>query len=429
MIPFENAPLTGFHRRVGFAGAFGQFADAYSVGAIGIVVLLAKVPLGLTSWSMGALGAASLFGLFFGNTFSGNVADRIGRRPIFKWGMLAFTILAIWQFLASSFYELLALRILLGVVLGGDYTSSKTLVTEYLPTRHRGPFLSLLGIAWAAGYASAYFVGYLLRDTGGDAWRYILLSCALPSALVFLFRLGIPESVPWLLRKGKVEKAREIVSKHLGPDIALPAILEPQGTAPAKALSLFEAPYFRYLVFGTLMQCSFVIPFYALGTFLPLVMSKLGVGDGYTGALIFNTANLIGAFLGIFFIDRLPRRTLLLGSLISMAVLLLILTSWQSAPDFVIVTLFTLFAFIVASGGLLAFIYPAELFPTELRARGIGTIGGVSRIGTATTTFLLPAVVNIYSAQAAIGFCAVFLIFSTAACYKMAPETLGKAIR
>lgn len=429
MIPFENAPLTGFHRRVGLAGAAGQFSDAYSVGAIGIVVLLAKEPLGLTSWAMGALASGSLVGLFFGNIFSGNLADRIGRRPIFRWGMLIFTLLAIWQFVASSFPELLVLRILLGIVLGGDYTSSKTLVTEYLPTRHRGPFLSLLGVAWAAGYAIAYVVGYLLREVGGDAWRYILLSCALPSGLVFLLRLGIPESIPWLMRNGKVEEAQAIIVKHIGPDIALPAMVPTEGKVPGSSVSFLQAPHFAYLAFGTLLQCSFVIPFYALGTFLPMVMAKLGVGDGYTGTLIFNTTNMIGAFLGVFFVDRLPRRKLMLASFISMAVLLVILTTWHSAPDVVVVSLFTLFAFVVSSGGLLAYVYPAELFPTELRARGIGLVGGLSRIATAAATALLPVVVDVYGVQMAVGLCAAFLVVSTIICYKLAPETLGQTLR
>jgi putative MFS transporter len=342
--------------------------------------------------------------------------------------MLIFTALAIWQFVASSFYELLVLRILLGVVLGGDYTSSKTLVTEYLPTHYRGPFLSLLGVAWAAGYVSAYIVGYILKDVGGDAWRYILLSCALPSFLVFLYRLGLPESALWLIRNGRIEQAQRIIMKYIGADVALPIVAPILGNKTGSSYSLFVAPYLRLLVFGTILQCSFVIPFYALGTFLPLVMSKLGVADGYTGALIFNLTNLAGAFLGIFLVDRLPRRTLLLGSFVIMALLLAAMITWEDPSGIMIVPLFTMFAFVVSSGGLLAYVYPAEIFPTELRARGIGTIGGLSRIGTATTTFFLPVVVDKYGVDLAVGLCAAFLIFSTAVCYKLAPETLGKSI-
>ena len=144
MIPFESAPLTSFHRRVTMAGALGQFADAFSVGVIVIALGLAKEPLGLTSWTLGALAAAALAGVVIGSLATGMVADRLGRQPIFRWSMLAFTLLAALQFQSSTIYELFAWRLLLGIVTGADYVIGKALVTEYAPHRHRGQILCVL---------------------------------------------------------------------------------------------------------------------------------------------------------------------------------------------------------------------------------------------------------------------------------------------
>jgi putative MFS transporter len=78
MTPYEDAPFRPFHLRVVASGAGGQFSDGFSLGIIGIALGLAKGPLGLSNWWLGALGAASLIGLFFGSLIAGPISDRIG---------------------------------------------------------------------------------------------------------------------------------------------------------------------------------------------------------------------------------------------------------------------------------------------------------------------------------------------------------------
>jgi putative MFS transporter len=122
--------------------------------------------------------------------------------------MLFFSAIALCQFLVGSVTELLILRILLGVALGADYVACKSLVMEFSPFRQRGRMLSILAVAWAAGYVCAYVVGYLLRDVGPDAWRWALLSSAAPSIISFIARFPIPESPQWLTNKGRDIEAR-----------------------------------------------------------------------------------------------------------------------------------------------------------------------------------------------------------------------------
>jgi MFS family permease len=95
--------------------------------------------------------------------------------------MLLFAIISASQFFVTSPEQLLALRLLLGLVLGFDYVVSKSLVTEFAPRRYRGRLLSILAVAWAGGYVAAYLVGFAVRDIGPDAWRLMLALSGLPA--------------------------------------------------------------------------------------------------------------------------------------------------------------------------------------------------------------------------------------------------------
>jgi putative MFS transporter len=428
MTAFEDAPYRPFHLKVVVSGAGGQFADGFSLGIIGIALSLAKGSLDLSNWWLGALGAASLVGLFFGSLLAGRFSDRIGRRPLFRWTMLIFTVLAVAQFMVSSATELLIMRILLGVALGADYVACKSLITEFSPTRLRGRLLSILAVAWAGGYVCAYIIGYLVRDMGPDAWRWALLSSAVPSLIAFILRFRIPESPLWLTAEGRLEEARAIIVRYIGPNLALPLIVTRPDLAAIQPRALFQLPLRHNLIVGCLFHTSQVIPFFALGTFLPVVMSKLGVGDGYTGALVFNVLLLVGAIFGLIIVDKISRRSFLVVSFVVLAVLLAIISTWQAAPSIVIVPLFAAFAFVLAAATNLEFVYPPELFPTELRATGIGIIIACSRIGSATSTFLLPAMVERFGIYSALGCCMVIMIVAAIVCQLWAPETRARAI-
>jgi putative MFS transporter len=428
MTPFESAPFSSFHRRVAISGAGGQFSDGYSLGIIGVALNLAKEPLGLTTWWIGAVGAASLIGLFVGCLVAGAVADRFGRRPVYFWGMLIFTILAGLQYHSTSIYELFIWRLLLGIALGGDYVSSDAIVSEYSPTEKRGYLLSFLSIAWTAGYLLSFVVGYLSRNSGPEAWRIVLVTCAAPSLITFLLRFNIPESPVWLTRQGQFDKARDIVSKHIGSEIALPVVLELNKSEPGALTNLFKQPLLRNLVVGCVFFTAQVIPGFALGTFLPIVLTELNVGDSYTGALIYNVFLMLGVLIGMLIIDRIPRRTFVIQGFVWMAILLSILILWRTAPTIITVSLFSVYAFVIASTGILQMVYPPELFPTEVRARGIGIVIACSRIGAASSTFFLPAVVNEYGVYCALGFCVLICIVAGLVCWMWAPETLHKRL-
>ena len=140
MFEYDEAPLRPFHLRIAIASTGGVFSDGFGLGIIGIALSRAT-PLALSPVWMGLLGGASLFGLFAGALFTGPVADRFGRRPIFSCNMAVLGVLSLLQGLVGSAVPLLLLRLAIGFLLGIDYVVSKALLTEFI-----------LGDACAAGH-------------------------------------------------------------------------------------------------------------------------------------------------------------------------------------------------------------------------------------------------------------------------------------
>lgn len=421
-VRFEDVPLKPFHLHVGFSACGGQFADGFELGIIGIAIAIAATPLHLSAMWMGLLGAGALVGLFIGSLATGVIADRCGRRAIFGYDMLVAAAISLSQFLATEPWQLLTLRVMLGIVLGADYVVSKSLVTELSPIRFRGRLLSIMAIAWAAGYSFSYVAGFLLRDLGPDAWRYMLLVSAGPAVGIFLFRLGVPESPLWLLKRGRAEAARRIVAAKLGDNIALPEPLAQARKTGGEWAELFSKKWRTHTAVAGIFYACQVIPYFALGTFLPKIMESLHVTDKYTGSLVYNIFLMLGAVLGTLVIDRISRRMFLIGTFYLATALLAVLTLDMLGSSGVVLV-FGLFALVLSAAANLEFVYPPELFPTHLRATGVGFAVASSRIGSAMSTFLLPIIVQTYGIQTALGACVVVTLIGSVICHLWAPET------
>src|SRR5450631_449317 len=296
-VDYDDAPLRLFHIRVAVASCGGVFSVEYSLGIIGISLSHAPPQFGLSPVWMGLLGGASLFGLFAGALLTGPAADRFGRRPFFAYNMAVLGTLSLLQGLANSAPQLLELRLAIGFLLGTDYVVSKALLTEFTPRRIRGRILGLLSVAWAGGYACAYFVGVALSSQGPTAWLWMLLTGALPCLLVFPLRVTMPESPRWLTNHGYATQAAGIVRDKLGDNVA-PPMHTPAPRAPRGRWRQLFSPAWRL---RTLVGCAFftcqVIPYFAVGTFVSQVMSAMNVKSGYNGGVIYN-ASLLGGDAG-----------------------------------------------------------------------------------------------------------------------------------
>ena len=126
----------------------------------------------------------------------------------------------------------------------------------------------------------------------------------------------------------------------------------------------------------TLVACAFftcqVIPYFAVGTFVSQVIAAMKLEKSYAGGIIYNASLLAGAVAGLSVVDKLSRRTFLIGSFSVAAASMLTLSLWSAMPPVLMILLFAVFAGVLSAASNLCYVYLPELFPTDLRASGIG---------------------------------------------------------
>jgi putative MFS transporter len=428
VLDYEDAPLTAFHIRVALGCTGSYFSDGFALGIIGLAIAAATPHLHLTPAWDGLLGGGSLAGLFFGALITGPAADRFGRRTIFLLTMALLAATSLAQGFVSSAAQLLTLRLILGFLLGADYVVSQSMLTEFSLRRLRGRMLGSLQTAWVFGFVCAYFVGYSLIDSGPDSWRWMLMCGAVPALLILPLRITIPESPLWLIGRGRRSEAVQIVRENIGANVDLAPKGVPVPAQGTRWTQLFSRTWRRRTIIGCIFYTCQVIPYFALGTFVPTVMSALKVQGNYWGGLLYDAFLVLGTVLGILVIDKLSRRSFLIGSFTITAIALAALSSSASWSSSSVVTVFAVFAFVLSAAANLEGVYLSELFPTELRASGIGLAVAASRVGAATATFLLPIVVSQLGARPALQSCAGVLAFGGLACLLWAPETRNAQI-
>jgi MFS transporter, putative metabolite transport protein len=425
---YDDAPLRLFHVRVVISCTGGYFSDGFALGIIGVAISAATVQLRLTPIWNGLLGGGSLAGLFFGALLTGPAADRFGRRKIFLLAMGLSAAISLAQGFINSAGQLLVLRLLLGFLLGADYVVSQAILTEFSLRRLRGRMLGSLQMTWVVGFVCAYFIGYLLTDVGPDSWRWMLMCGAVPAMLVLPLRISIPESPLWLVGRGRSHEALQIVRDNIGANVVLAPKVFDVAAPNMHWRQLFSPTWRRRTVVGCIFYTCQVIPYFALGTFIPTVMSALSVEGSYRGGLVYGAFLVIGVVFGMMIVDKMPRRLFLVGSFAITASAMAALSWSEGWSSSVVVALFAVFACTLSAATNLESVYLSELFPTHLRASGIGFAIAASRVGSATGTFLLPIVVAHIGVRPALWFCVAVLSFGGVACLLWAPETKNVSI-
>ena len=248
----------------------------------------------------------------------------------------------------------------------------------------------------------------MLPAVAPSAWRFMLLASAAPCLLVaavanYHARVAALARQSWL--QGTCRANR---SAKLGRSIRVPG--EPLAVAvrSGRWRQLFSARWrIRTLIGCTFFVCQ-VIPYFAVGTFVTQVMSALHIRGGYVGGLIYNLSLFAGAIAGLAIVDRISRRSFLIGSFAAAALTMLPLACGRThrRSDGV---LFAVFAGVLSAASNLCYVYLPELFPTDLRASGIGLAIAASRIGSAASTFLLPVMVSVLGVRTALGACMAVL--------------------
>ncbi|RYF61855.1 MAG: MFS transporter [Comamonadaceae bacterium] len=423
----DNERLSLFQIRLAACAGGSGFIDGYVLSIFGVALIQIGPEFALSSAAKGAIAATILIGVFFGGIVGGYLSDKFGRQRIYKWDLFAIAVLSIASFWIDGPLALLIMRLLIGFAVGVDYPIGSALLTEFSPKRFRGPLLGVLISLFFLGGAVAYGVGQMLLSTvGDDAWRWMLVSAAVPALLIGVLRVGTPESPYWLTRNGRIEEANTVMERVFGPGVTVDEV-PAEGERTVGLRGIIRSGYLGRLAFVIASWTSAIIPVYAIFSFGPQLIGALHLeGNAATyGSAVIELFFAVGCLLALGIVNKVGRRTLTIRSFALKSVPLLLLAVFSDAPAIWIAVFFIAFA--LFSGGLevMNFVYPNELFPTDLRSSAMGLVTAFTRFGAAAGTFLVPVVLEQYGISATMyAACAITLV-GLLVSIVWAPETQG----
>ncbi|OAT49965.1 MFS transporter [Providencia heimbachae] len=420
---FDDIQFSSVHRRIMLWGSGGPFLDGYVLVLIGVALEQLTPLLSLDSEWIGLLGAATLAGLFIGTSLFGYICDQVGRRKMFLIDILAIGIISVATMFVSTPFQLLIMRFLIGIVIGADYPIATSMITEFSNTKQRAFAVGFIAAMWYVGATCANLVGYALYDVE-DGWRWMLGSAVIPCIVILIGRFDLPESPLWLMRKGRVKECQAMMTKLFGQ----PVIFEAEAQQKTYFRQLFNKRHFSFVLFtATIWTCQ-VIPMFAIYTFGPQIVGLLGWDQGKSAALgnvVISLFFMLGCVPAMYWLNKMGRRPLLIGSFAIMTMALATLGLFSNLGILLVITMFAIYAFFSGGPGILQWLYPNELFPTDIRASAVGVIMSISRIGTIFSTCALPMFISEYGINSVMLMGAGVSLLGLVVSILFAPETKG----
>ncbi len=362
--------------------------DGYDLIVYGATIprLLEEPGWNLSPASAGMIGSWTLAGLMVGLLGAGPLSDRIGRRKLMMAGVLWFSLGSLLCAIAHSPQALGIARFVTGIGLGGVVPSSVALTIEYAPRSRRQLYSAIALTGYPVGGVLCALLAIATLQSHG--WRLLYGYGALYVLILPVMWFFLPESVSYLLDRGRTDEARTLAARYA---IDLDEVARDEeehrrtrvAAAGARGYRLLTSPEFRsaLLLFALVCFCGQLVV-YGLNAWLPQLMRKSGyaLGSSLQFLLVMQCGAVLGNLTGSWLADRLgPKRVLVPFFLIG-AVSLLVLSQ---KPDYVWLTLAVFGAGLGSIGSVtLGYGYIGAYFPASCRGSAIGAAQGIGRIGS-----------------------------------------------
>jgi putative MFS transporter len=435
----ERLPFSRWHLKMGVIVATGWFFDGFDALAIAYVL-----PVLIPLWHLNFGQIGVLIGMGYGGQLVGSIVfgwlgERIGRVPCFRYTLVLYTVMSVACALAWSYDSLMWMRAIQGLGLGGEIPILASYIGEFAKASHRGRYGLGFQLWFSISFVCVAAVSFWIVPHYG--WQAMFIVGAIPALIILPIRRLMPESPRWLANRGRFQEADAIlrgiedeISEHgAKPLPPIPADVAPVKPSTARVSDLLRGVYRRRsFAVWTIWFCTYIIV-YGLNTTMPSLLRTVyhaSLPQSIAFGFYSSALGLAFTVTGIFLIDIYGRRPLfMLGQLCSSVPLLLL--AWLSAPNLNLFAVMGLAMFSSAFNSILALglsTYTAELYPTEMRAVGVGVGNAWVRfaaiVGPIFIGWAVPHL-GLNSAYFVFGFCA---IIGGLTVILFAPETSGRVL-
>jgi sugar porter (SP) family MFS transporter len=397
------AGTAGYVMRISLTAALAGFIFGFDTVVISGANLPIKELWQTSPWFHGFfIMSMALWGTVVGAIFGGIPTEKWGRKKVLIWIGVLFTASAIGTALAPDPYSFSLLRFIGGLGIGVSSVAAPTYVSEISTPATRGRLVALYQFNIVFGILIAFLSNYFLEGVGGENdWRYMLGVMAVPSVLYSILVLGVPESPRWLIaRKGDTATAKQVLTKLGVQDVDAEAnsILESNRHEKRAGVGTrLSSPKYR-----TIMWLAFLVAFFNQVSginfilyYAPEILERAGLAakESLFNSIAIGGTNLIFTFVGLYLIDRLGRRTLLLvgslGYIVSLAAV-----AWcfyaQAGPSLLLTFLLLFIAAHAIGQGAVIWVFISEIFPNNVRALGQSFGASVHWVFAALITLITP---------------------------------------
>lgn len=361
----------------------GWLFDALDVGILSFVIAALAVEWNLTPTEMGWIGSINSIGMAVGALAFGLMADRFGRKSVFMWTLVIFSVASGLSAATTTLAAFMVLRFFVGMGLGGELPVASTLVSESVAPKERGRVVVLLESFWAGGWLLAAIISYFVIPTYG--WRVALILTAIPAFYAIYLRISLPDSPKYEANKTK----RQSIWKNIQ--------------------SVWKKEYAKSTLMLWIVWFMVVFSYYGMFLWLPSVMVMKGFSmiQSFEYVLIMTLAQLPGYFTAAWIIEKVGRKFVLSLYLLGTAVSALTFGFADTTAMLLVSGMFLSFFNLGAWGALYA--YTPENYPTIIRGTGSGMAASVGRLGG----IFGPLLVGVLTARS-VDISSIFTIFTIA---------------
>ncbi|MGE3301836.1 MAG: MFS transporter [Hyphomonadaceae bacterium] len=423
-------------------GGFFEHYDLFLTGYImpGLVrsEILTPTTQGLFGTAGVAAFVAALFcGLFIGTAIFGFVADRFGRRAIFTVSLLWYSAATAIMAFQQDAFGLLLWRFIAGVGVGVELVTIDTYLSELVPKRLRGRAFAVNQAIQFCAVPAVALLSWLFvpRDVLNlDGWRWVVLIGAAGAVIVWFIRLGLPESARWLAQHGRMDEAERLVTRLEArtaqeSGAPLPAPEAPLPETPRGGFAeIWRQPYLTRTLMLIVFNIFQTVGYYGFANWAPTLLIEKGVTvvKSLQYTFLIAIAAPFGPLLAAFLADRTERKWQIVCAAGAIAVVGLIFAHTMD-PAWLIV----LGVLLTLSSNVMSYAfhsYQAELYPTRIRALGVGFVYSWSRLSAVFTAFVIAFLLHGYGAPAVFALIAGSMAIVMLAIGLFGPRTRNRAL-